>query len=104
MEEEVAKSVAAAIGNAPGNGIEGRHAPAGVSGPPARARSAVPAGVKPGPGQPVAAGKLPPDEPARPAARPQAPAARPPAHRAEETPEPATGPQPAADGTRPAEA
>ena len=66
--------------------------------------TAVQAGVKPGPGHPVAAGKLPPDEPARPAARPQAPAARPPAHRAEETPEPATGPQPAADGTRPPEA
>jgi cell division septum initiation protein DivIVA len=104
MEEEVAKSVANAIGNAAGNGgmVEGRHGP-GVSGPPARQRTAVPAGVKPG--QPVAAGKLPPDEPARPAARPQAPApARPPAHRAEEAPEPATGPQPAADGTRPAEA
>lgn len=99
MEEEVAKSVASAIGNAAGNGIEGRHAPAGVSGPPARPRSAVQAGVKPGPGQPVAAGKLPPDEPRQPAARPQAPAARPPAqHRAEEPPEPATGPQPAADG------
>jgi len=99
MEEEVAKSVANAIGGAAaGNGMEGRH---GVSGPPARPRSAVPAGVKPG--QPVAAGKLPPDEPARPAARPPAPA-RPPAHRAEETPEAATGPQPAADGTRPAEA
>src|SRR5689334_5029633 len=80
MEEEVAKSVASAIGNAAGNGIEGRHAPAGVSGPPARPRSAVQAGVKPGPGQPVAAGKLPPDEPRQPAARPQAPAARPPAH------------------------
>src|SRR5215468_4540921 len=58
MEEEVAKSVASAIGNAGGNGgIEGRHGP-GVSGPPARPRTAVPAGVKPGPGQPVAAGKL----------------------------------------------
>jgi cell division septum initiation protein DivIVA len=107
MEEEVAKSVAAAIGNASGNGMEGRHGP-GVSGPPARPRNAVPAGVKAGPGQPVAPAKLPPDEPARPApARPQAPAARPPAqHRAEESPEPVTGPQPAAaaDDRRPAEA
>src|SRR5215467_1817058 len=79
MEEEVAKSVASAIGNAGGNGgMEGRHGP-GVSGPPARPRTAVPAGVKPGPGQPVTAGKLPPDEPRQPAARPQA-ASRPPAH------------------------
>ena len=107
MEEEVAKSVAAALGNASGNGMEGRHGP-GVSGPPARARSAVPAGVKAGPRQPVAPAQLPPDEPARPAAaRPQAPAARPPAqHRVEASPEPVTGPQPAAaaDDRRPAEA
>jgi cell division septum initiation protein DivIVA len=101
MEEEVAKSVASALGSS-GNGIEGRHVP----GPAGRGRSQVGAGVKtPPPGS----GKLPPEDsrPAAPAPRsqPTAPARTPAAHRAEPDPaESATGPQAAATEPHPSEA